>query len=239
MYVILLKNGITEESTDNMKYIKISPGRIIAIIGNILLGICILITVYAAVSAANGKVASIFGKSIMQVVSGSMEPTIYPGDYILVEKVPFDDLEEGDIITFYSSDSSIMGMPNTHRIAEINEDGSFVTKGDANSSYDETAVTSDRVIGKYAGKLRFLRWLGSFASLKKIILLTVIVVILIMSVYEAKTIFRINKMTDEEKEHLRAEKKEKLIREAIEKEKKRLYDENYSENKDDTGGGEN
>ena len=132
MYVILLKNGITEESADNMKHMKISSGRIIAIIGNILLGICILITVYAAVSAANGKVASVFGKSIMQVVSGSMEPTIYPGDYILVEKVSYDELEEGDIITFYSSDSSILGMPNTHRIAEINEDGSFVTNAASN-----------------------------------------------------------------------------------------------------------
>ncbi|MDD6268473.1 MAG: signal peptidase I [Oscillospiraceae bacterium] len=238
MYVILLKNGITEESADNMKHMKISSGRIIAIIGNILLGICILITVYAAVSAANGKVASVFGKSIMQVVSGSMEPTIYPGDYILVEKVSYDELEEGDIITFYSSDSSILGMPNTHRIAEINEDGSFVTKGDANSNCDETAVTSERVIGKYAGKLRFLRWVYSFSSLKKIILLTVIVVILIMSVYETKTIIKINRMTDEEKERMQAEKKEKLIREAIEKEKKRLYEENYSENHDYTGGDE-
>ncbi|MGN0595693.1 MAG: signal peptidase I, partial [Hominimerdicola sp.] len=123
-----------------------------------------------------GRVANLFGKSILKVISDSMTPTIYAGDYILVEKIPCDELKEGDIITFYSEDESIYGMPNTHRIVSINDDGSFITKGDANSVTDETTVTPDRLIGKYSRKLRFFRWLNSFKSVKKLVFMGIIIV---------------------------------------------------------------
>lgn len=204
--------------------------KLITILCNILLCLCILFTCYIMISSTKGRVANLFGKSILRVVSGSMEPTIYAGDYILVEKIDCDQLQEGDIITFYSEDDSIYGMPNTHRIVSVNEDGSFVTKGDANSIADETTVTPDRLIGKYSGKLRFFRWLSSFQSVKKLVLMGVIILLLIMSVYECNTIFKISRLSDEEKKKRTELEKEKLIREAVEKEKQRLYKEHYHEN---------
>lgn len=203
--------------------------KLITILCNILLGLCILLTCYIMISSSKGRVADLFGKSILRVVSGSMEPTIYAGDYILVEKIDCDLLQEGDIITFYSEDDSIYGMPNTHRIVSVNADGSFVTKGDANSTADETTVTPDRLIGKYSGKLRFFRWLSSFQSVKKLVVMGVIILLLIMSVYECNTIFKISRLSDEEKKKRAELEKEKLIREAIDQEKQRLYEAHYSE----------
>lgn len=208
--------------------------KILTVACNVFLGICVIFTVYVMISSMNGKVVDIFGKSVLRVVSGSMEPSLYEGDYILVEKIPCNRLEKGDIITFYSEDKSIYGMPNTHRIIAINDDGSFVTKGDANINADEEVVTPDKVIGKYSGKLRFLRWLGSFTSLRKLVLLGVIIIILIMAVYELRTIVKVGKMSEDEKKKIYDKKKEKLIREAVEKEKQRLYDEHYNEQ--DEGG---
>ncbi|MGN0538154.1 MAG: signal peptidase I [Acutalibacteraceae bacterium] len=208
--------------------------KILTVVCNVFLCVCVLFTVYIMVSSMNGRVADIFGKSILRVVSGSMEPSIYEGDYILVEKIPCEQLKKGDIITFYSENKSIYGMPNTHRIIDINDDGSFVTKGDANINADEEVVTQDKIIGKYSGKLRFLRWLNSFTSLKKLVILGVIILVLIMSVYELKTIIKVGKISDDEKKKIYDQKREKLIREAIEKEKQRLYDEHYNEQ--DKGG---
>ncbi|MGN1403957.1 MAG: signal peptidase I [Ruminococcus sp.] len=212
-----------------MKQKKGLPGKLITILCNILLCLCILLTCYIMISSSRGRVANLFGKSILRVVSGSMEPTIYAGDYILVEKVDCDQLREGDIITFYSEDDSISGMPNTHRIVSINADGSFVTKGDANSTADETIVTPDRLIGKYSGKLRFFRWLSSFQSVRKLVMMGVIILLLIMSVYECNTILKISRLSDEEKKKRAELEKEKLIREAIDREKQRLYEAHYSE----------
>ena len=203
--------------------------KILTIVCDAILCFCIVLTCYIMISGTKGRVANVFGKSILRVVTGSMEPSIYAGEYILVEKVPCDQLSEGDIITFYSEDEAIYGMPNTHRIIAVNEDGSFITKGDANSTADKTAVTPDRVIGKYTGKLRFIRWLGSFASVKKLVLLGVIIVMLCISVYELRSVLKIIRMSEDEKTRLRDEEREKLIREAVEKEKQRLYEEHYNE----------
>ena len=52
------------------------------------------------------------------VTSGSMRPSIEPGAVILVKKVPFENLEVGDVITFaYTSDQV------THQIIAINRNG--------------------------------------------------------------------------------------------------------------------
>ena len=207
--------------------------KFITIVCDVFLCFCIVLTCYIMISGMKGGVANVFGKSILRVVSGSMEPSIYAGDYILVEKVSCDELKEGDIITFYSEDKSIYGMPNTHRIIAVNEDGSFITKGDANSTADETAVTPDRIIGKYTGKLRFIRWLGSFASVKKLVILGIIILMLLISVYELRSVLKIIRLSDDEKKKMRDEEREKLIREAVEKEKQRLYEEHYNEQNGD------
>ena len=65
-----------------------------------------------------GRVPQIFGYSVVNIISGSMEDTIPEGSYILVQNVAPEEVKNGDIICFYSSDPSISGLPNTHRVVE-------------------------------------------------------------------------------------------------------------------------
>lgn len=182
----------------------------------------ISMTVYIMSCSSTGRPAQIFGISAVKIVSGSMEPSIRDGDYIIVEKTEASALEIGDIICYYSSDKEISGRLNTHRIMEILPDGSFITKGDANKYCDETAVKPDSIIGKYRGKLGFLRWLSSFGSADKLIFILIAVILTAVSVFEVRTIAV---AVHKEKEEQTSEEKERLIREAIEKEKQRLIEE--------------
>ncbi len=164
-----------------------------------LLVIALIFVAYVMICTARGKIVKVFGRSVMKVVTGSMEPTIMTNDYIIIEETNVESLKINDIITFYSKDPSILDLPVTHRIIEINEDGSFVTKGDANDISDSVSVTSDRVIGKYIRKSRFFKWIDSFGGRRKILMLLVIIPVLIMAVFEVRSIAKLMKQVEEEK----------------------------------------
>lgn len=81
------------------------------------------------------------------VLSGSMEPTFYPGDIILIKHVAPEEIKVGDIITINSTERPIY----THRVINITwSDGCpiFQTKGDANEDPDNIKATYDEVLGK-------------------------------------------------------------------------------------------
>ena len=201
-------------------------GRIASIIVTILILVLAVFTAYVMINAARNKAVSVFGKSVLRVVTGSMEPSIHTGDHILVEKTDTSTLADGDIISFYSEQSDIYGMLVTHRIVKVNDDGTFVTKGDANPVEDSITVRPDQVVGKYIGKARFFIWVSTFADARKLLMIFVIIPIGAVSVYELRTLAKIGielKKNENDYEELR----QKLIREAIEKEKQRLAEENY------------
>jgi signal peptidase len=82
------------------------------------------------------------------VGSGSMEPKMYPGDVVIIAKVPADSIETGDVIQFrVPEEVTVM-----HRVIEIQETeaGSkvFITKGDANDKPDSEPVIPENVVGK-------------------------------------------------------------------------------------------
>ena len=112
-----------------------------------------------------GEVPKVFGHSVMKIVSGSMETEIPEGSYILIKEIDPAEVREGDVITFFSSDYAIYGLPNTHRVVEppIVTDGGieFVTRGDANPTNDKVTARGDRLIGIY---VRRLDGLTEFAS---------------------------------------------------------------------------
>lgn len=79
---------------------------------------------------------------IVAVEGASMQPTIGQGDAIVLVRPP-EVLEEGQIITLQVDDLIV-----THRVAEVNDDGSFVTQGDANQTVDDWDGTDVRVAGR-------------------------------------------------------------------------------------------
>ncbi len=113
-----------------------------------------LVIFVSVIGASAGKVPSVFGFSVLQVRTGSMEPELMTGSVVVVKETDTKDLKVGDIISFYSTEKSISGKVNTHRIEKIEYSVGtartpvFTTKGDANKSVDTEKVDSLNVIGK-------------------------------------------------------------------------------------------
>jgi len=79
------------------------------------------------------------------VLSGSMEPTIRPGDVVVFAPTDARELDRGQVILF--PDPSRPGRLLTHRIDAPLPDGAYRTKGDANASADSTPVRPEDVRG--------------------------------------------------------------------------------------------
>jgi signal peptidase len=87
-----------------------------------------------------------FPISPVVILTGSMEPSIKPGDLTLIRKCNIDEIKIGDVIEYKLEDYNIV-----HRVIVIYnyyEETVLITKGDANKSPDVSPVTSQQVIGK-------------------------------------------------------------------------------------------
>jgi signal peptidase len=95
---------------------------------------------------------------IVAVESDSMVPTFYRGDILVLQGVPADQLVVGDIIVFSPPSQP---TPIVHRITEINPDGTFQTKGDANSGQlpFEKSITENQIHGKEILIIPYLGWI--------------------------------------------------------------------------------
>ena len=80
------------------------------------------------------------------ILTGSMEPVIYAGDVVLVQRNDTEDLKVGDIIQFSSGNDYIF-----HRIIGIVEEHGkilYQTKGDNNSAEDSELVEAGNIKGR-------------------------------------------------------------------------------------------
>lgn len=111
--------------------------KILKISANILFWLVLIILLLYLIL----KLTNIVG--IYKVITGSMEPKIKSGDYILVIKSK--EYKKGDIVTYFHD-----GYYVTHRIESINGN-KVVTKGDANNKEDEV-FDSNSIIGKFVYK---------------------------------------------------------------------------------------
>lgn len=134
-----------------MKKAKKVFSRVMAVL-TVLIFLFGLIIFVSVLRAKNGQIPSFAGYSVLQIMTGSMEPEYKTGCIVVVHKVDTDTLKKGDVISFYSTDKNINGRVNTHRIYEVTSNMKgvplFVTKGDANAEPDPETVSSINVIGK-------------------------------------------------------------------------------------------
>lgn len=87
------------------------------------------------------------GYELYTVVSGSMEPAIPTGSLVYVENMDPTEVQEGDVIAFYSAQdgSSVI----THRVVTNSTVmGEFITKGDANEENDMSPIPYNHFIGR-------------------------------------------------------------------------------------------
>lgn len=102
----------------------------------------------------------LFGFETYNIVSGSMEPEISVGSLILVKYKEPKEIQENEIITFYSN-----GTVVTHRVTKNNAfEGKLTTKGDANESEDITTTSYNDVIGVVEYHFPILGALGEYFS---------------------------------------------------------------------------
>lgn len=158
-------------------------GKIIDYALNILIvlfAIFLLISMYTAVQVKilKNEYANFFGYSLFEVQTGSMHGTIEAGDWIIVKSTK--DVKVKDVITYKHGKDFI-----THRVVEIYK-GSYVTKGDANSSKDEP-IDRDQVVGKV------IKTLHGFGILRKTIFNPIVIVSLIVCLYLFNLTFKTGK----------------------------------------------
>jgi signal peptidase len=111
------------------------------------------VVVVAAVPVVVFAVPQVVGADrSLAVVSGSMRPTVAPGDAVVVERVAPESIETGDVVT-YRTRRGTDGEQQfvTHRVVRVLDrpDGlAFRTKGDANESPDPQPVPAADVVGR-------------------------------------------------------------------------------------------
>lgn len=135
--------------------------------------ILIIVLSYNAYNFINVKIlkndmTSIFGYSILEVVSGSMEPSIHVGDMIIIDTKD-KNYNVKDVVTFYDEHGSFV----THRIISL--DGNYmITKGDNNNSEDKMTSTN-KIVGKYVTRVPGMgKVIGAFKSPFTMIMILVI-----------------------------------------------------------------
>lgn len=112
------------------------------------------------------------------VLSGSMEPAYHVGSLIFVDYgFSQDEIDVGDPITFKISEDTLV----THRVVEIDENGEYITKGDANETNDGGTVNISNVVGIPLFTIPYLGFIATYATTKSgMIVLGTLVVLLIL-----------------------------------------------------------
>lgn len=195
-----------------MKKAKSIFSKIMAVISAILfvVGLFVFISV---LNASAGKVPSVLGYSFLQVQTGSMEPEFPIGTIVIAKKVDPEELEVGDVISFYSMAEDINGKVNTHRIVELSANMAggrrFITKGDANGSNDPGDVSPVNIIGKVVYNIGSVT--GSVLSVLRnpnVILIFIVLPLVFITFGEAVNLVTLIVESKEEKDGNNSEKEQ-------------------------------
>lgn len=120
------------------------------------------------------ELPSLFGYSMVTVLSGSMEPEFSPGDSLIIRRQA--DYTPGEIVTYGDQGTFV-----THRV--VDKDGEvYRTKGDANNAPDGVDVGRDHIYGSV--RLVIPR-LGNLILFLKSSLGMLIMVVVLMLLVEA------------------------------------------------------
>ena len=167
-----------------------------AINGFIALVFCFSLFVFIAVLVNQGNdVPSVFGYSFLSVSTPSMEPAYPVGSVVVTKRGNAETYKPGDVISFYSEDPAIRGLPNTHRIVSVHRDKEnnlyFITRGDNNPIPDRYEVFEDKVIGKVRGSVGSLGNILETIKSRYVIFFLLILPLSVLMFFEAKHIKRI------------------------------------------------
>lgn len=134
--------------------------RIMTVVGTVLCVILIPllianITLIIRSYTTPDKVPSIGGFVPMIVLTDSMYPEIHSGDLIFCRLVEPEEVQEGDVISFFDPAGNGTSVV-THRVIDVTQqDGQLAwqTKGDANNVEDMDLVPAENLVGVYRSRI--------------------------------------------------------------------------------------
>jgi signal peptidase I len=134
------------------------PGLRVSSIRRLFDGLLTALVVALGIAAVGiGILVFVAHAHFQTVTSGSMRPTISPGDVAVTQAVPVSSLKVGDVIVFYPP--GVTAEPVMHRIVSLNN-GLIKTRGDANNVDDPWQVTlSGTTAYRMVAVVPFLGWL--------------------------------------------------------------------------------
>lgn len=121
------------------------------------LGVAVVVLLAAVVAAGTTFWAQ--GYRAYVVHTGSMMPTLNPGD-LAIDAPVHGALHRGEIITFRHSDLTTDVV--THRVHGFTKNGLILTKGDANATPDAWQIRPSQVRGRVTHKVIFAGYLVVF-----------------------------------------------------------------------------
>ena len=200
--------------------LKWTPGRIAYLVLILLL---VTLVLYLLIARISGKVPSLFGYSVVRIVTPSMDPKIPVGSFVLIKKASPEEIRTGDIITFYTDDPDplIAGKTITHRVLAVScEDGKYVftTKGDnqaTNPVPDAYPARGEKLVGRYVcGMLPVTAIVTLFREHLPIALLVTILIPTIIMIQSTvkKKIRMVPAEREEREERIRREVEAELAR---------------------------
>lgn len=153
--------------------------KIINTILDILIGIFTLILLISIYNGIQTKIfgnsySSFYGYSFFEIQTGSMEPVISAGDWIIVKNK--NKYKLNDIITYQQDENFI-----THRIVETYK-GTYITQGDDNNTKDEGSISKEQIIGEV------VKILPGFGILKKTVFNPIVLMFIIIAIYLISTL---------------------------------------------------
>lgn len=182
------KKGYNKKNSNSKQY-KYMLKRISKVISWIVMTILGLVGAFLLYYISMNKLAQMRGATpplaLYTIISPSMTPKIQVYDVVFVKKTNPQDIQIGDVISYYSTNTFFGGIPITHRVVEKfnTDDGiTFRTRGDANPVADNEVILSNNVVGvvKFVipqlGRIQF--FLSSIAGWIIVILLPAIGIII-------------------------------------------------------------
>lgn len=184
------KEKTTPATTEKPKRKRVDIVVNVVLICAVLLGIVVSYTAFT--TETSDSTASFFGIMPFSIQSDSMSPTFEQGDLVLDKTVDAEDLEVGDIITFWTVINGER-VRNTHRITEIQDMGTYLyfnTKGDNNSIEDSLGVHQSEIIGQYITHIPNVGSVIDFLQTGTGFLVVIVVPVFLFFVYNLIAFFR-------------------------------------------------
>lgn len=198
----------------------------------VLILFSVIISVSSITAKANNGVPDVFGYTPFSVQTDSMKPTLSKGDYIFVEECDANNLQVGDVITYFTRIEGQRAI-NTHRIVEVLKTNDLIeyrTQGDnkeTNPEPDPLLIAPGDVIGKYNdSRIPVLGTVIDYLSTQLGFFLVILLPVLLFTVYQIYKLVAViihNHKVDvlnAAKENASDEVKEAIIAEYLAKQKK-------------------